>query len=329
MVNMKMSSHRPIRPNWVSLGSRSVNRMNRRLPPPRSVRCAAKFGVGRWLILAVWATTALASAETLPASPAFPCAVELTRDYPPNLLRNPGFETVTATGGLPEGWDFGNMAGSPQVHGGSSPEAHSGARSAFATSTGDWPAYWVQALKVVEGVLYYSSVYSKAQLTEGTAGLRLYTSQYADAGSWATRNSNTDVRSYAEEGQGECLEDFIDPAYLNLYRRGQWNLQDLEFTVPTGKGVNQYVAWAGLYGIGTVCVDDAYFGPAAFTLTGRVTGLGLTRLRILDSRGQEYLNQPLAVADGSHAFRTTLPSRLKQYQLELTDSQAKTWRRPL
>ncbi|MEI6501706.1 MAG: hypothetical protein WCP21_11865, partial [Armatimonadota bacterium] len=108
---------------------------------------------------------------------------------------------------------------------------------------------------------YYSSVHSKAQLTEGTAGLRLYTSQYADAGSWATRNSNTDVRSYAEEGQGECLEDFIDPAYLNLYRRGQWNLQDLEFTVPTGKGVNQYVAWAGLYGIGTVCVDDASSAP--------------------------------------------------------------------
>ena len=290
--------------------------------PPKSV-------LSLWLMLAVGATTTLAAAETLPASPTFPFAVELTRDVPPNLLRNPGFETVAAANGLPEGWDFGNMAGSPQVHGSSSPEGHGGTRSACATSTGDWPAYWVQALTVTEGVRYYAAVYSQARMSEGSVGLRLYTAQYADAGSWATRNSNTDVRSYAEEGQGECLEDFINPAYLNIYRRGQWNLQDLEFTVPTGHGVNQYVLWAGLYGIGTVCVDDATFGLAAFTLTGRVSGVGLTKLRLLDLHGQEYLSQPLVVADQTHTFKASLPSRLKSYQLELTDSQGKTWRRPL
>src|ERR1035437_5385332 len=89
---------------------------------------------------------------------------------------------------------------------------------------------------VAEGVRYYASIYSKLQLAEGSGRMRLWTAQYADEGSWATRNSNTDIRSYAEEGQGEALETFINPHYLNTIKRGQWNLQDLEFTVPTGKG---------------------------------------------------------------------------------------------
>ena len=281
------------------------------------------------LALIAWTTSVVAVAESLPASGGFPYPVTVAREYPPNLLRNGGFEDLDATSGLPVAWEFGNMASSTQVSAGSSQEAHTGGRAAWATSTGDWPGYWVQSVTVVEGVRYYAAVQSKFHMLEGTTGLRVYTGQYADDGSWTNRTSNTDVRSYAEEAQGEGLADFIDPQYLNTIKRGQWNLQDLEFTVPTGKGVSQYDVWAGLYGIGTALVDDVYLGPAAFVLTGSISGDGLTSLRLVNLEGKEYLRQSLPPGASSSSFKVGLPSRLKSYQLEVTDRQGHVWRRAL
>jgi len=221
------------------------------------------------------------------------------------------------------------MANSDEVTSGITKDAHSGKIAVFARSKGTWPAYWVQSVRVTEGVRYYSSIYTKSHLASGPFGLRIFTEQYTDKGSWMSKTSNTDVRSYAEEGAGEGLEDFIDSRYLNVVKRGSWNLQDAEFVVPMGKKVSQYVVWAGLYGIGEVLVDDAYFGVAAFELSGTLNGTSLKNLRIVDMVGAQYLNQPLKNEEGTHVFKVTLPSRLMNYFIEVTDAQGKSWRRAL
>ncbi len=248
---------------------------------------------------------------------------------PENLLSNPGFEERDKSGEMPLRWAFGNFTASPEVHASLTTDVHSGVSAASVRSDGNWPGYWIQAVPVQEGVRYYAAAYIKAALADGTAGLRLATRQYRDEGSWTTKNSNTDVRSYAECGQGLGLEDFIDPQYLRVIRKGEWNLYDLEFVVPTGKRINTYAFWAGLYGVGTVCVDDAYFGPAAFELEGTLTGSSLKQLRILDQAGRAYLDQPLKKRESTHTFKVTVQSRLNRYWIEVIDAGGAVWKKPL
>ncbi len=245
--------------------------------------------------LFVWGATA-APGET------FPFTLSISKTMPENLLQNPGFEARDKSGEMPLKWTFGNFTASPEVHAGLTKDVHAGVSAASVRSEGNWPGYWIQEVPVREGVRYYAAVYIKAMLADGTAGLRLATSQYHDEGSWMTKNSNTDVRSYAECGQGLGLGDFIDPQYLRVIRRGEWNLYDLEFVVPKGKNVNKYAFWAGLYGVGSVCVDDAYFGPAACELKGTLAGPSLKRLRILDPAGTACLDQPLKEGESGARF---------------------------
>jgi hypothetical protein len=268
-------------------------------------------------------------AGTAAADDAFPFALSVSRTMPENLLPNPGFEARDRAGQLPLQWVFGNFIGVSEVQAGLTTDVHGGASAASVRSEGNWPGYWIQEVPVQEGVRYYAAVYIKAMLADGTAGLRLATSQYQDEGSWMNNNSNTDVRSYAECGQGLGLEDFIDPRYLRVIRKGEWNLYDLEFIVPKGKKVTKYAFWAGLYGAGTVCVDDAYFGPAAFELKGTFGGSSLKRLRIVDQGGTAYLDQPLRQGESTHAFKVILESRLKRYSIEVTDARDARWNKPL
>jgi hypothetical protein len=268
-------------------------------------------------------------AATAAADETFPFTLSVSQTVPENLLPNPGFEARDKSGQMPLQWVFGNFIGTAEVQAGLTTDVHGGALAASVRSEGNWPGYWIQEVSVQEGVRYYAAVYIKAALDDGTAGLRLATSQYQDEGSWMNKNSNTDVRSYAECGQGLGLEDFIDPRYLRVIRKGEWNLYDLEFVVPKGKKVAKYAFWAGLYGAGTVCVDDAYFGPAAFELKGTFGGPSLKRLRIVDQAGTASLDQPLRQHEKTHAFKVTLDSRLTRYWIEVTDARSARWKKPL
>jgi hypothetical protein len=255
----------------------------------------------------------------------FPFPLTVARAEAPNLLRNPGFEHGNPK---PDGWSFGGSAGFG-TSAGLTNNARSGAVAAWVRGKSDWPAYWTQSLPVREGVCYYAALYTKFHLSSGHAGLRVYTNQYADPGSWTNRTSHTDVRAYYEEGQGQGLEDFLDPRYLNQVKPDQWNLHELEFVVPAGKKITHYILWAGQYGIGETLLDDAYLGEAAFALTGTMTGSGLKTLRVVDAKGQQHLNLPLKADATAHTFQVTLPSRLSRYFLDVTDSHGKSWRKSL
>jgi len=67
--------------------------------------------------------------------------------HSPNLLVNPGFEDVDATG-TPVGWVFANMANSNKISAGVRNEDAIGKYSAFVVISGNLPGYWVQAKPV-------------------------------------------------------------------------------------------------------------------------------------------------------------------------------------
>ncbi len=271
--------------------------------------------------------------KTIPADDKFPFPLEIDKVIPANLLKNPGFETLTSAGTV-TGWGFGNWANSPQVTSDVTKDAHSGKYAGVVRSKGDWPGYWNQNVKVQEGIRYYASVYVKPMMTDGTNGLRMHTSQYVGPGNRTNNTSHTTIQLYGYCGQGAGLEDFIDPVHLWIIRWGEWEHYEFEFIVPKGHKVDTYSFWAGLYGVGTVYVDDAYFGPAVIDLNGSLSGLGLKRLRILDQDKTVYLDQALKTGESKHNFKIVLKPRLKRidvtrYQIEVTDAKGVIWKKQL
>lgn len=267
--------------------------------------------------------------ESYASSSEFPFALEIKRQFSANILKNGSFEGPADSNKCPEGWELFNGLQSKTVSYGVTTDAVDGKQGVFGRSGDNVPLYWVQSFTVKEGERYYCSVQAKF---DGKCDflLWIYTDQYNDPnGSWATKNSNTDVRDTASPGQGEGLEDFLDPEFLNYVSKDKWGKREAEFIVPKGHGVNTYTFHAGIYGVGWSIIDDACLGLAAFDISGVINGSNLKSLRIVDFVKASYLDINLDAGKSSQSFSGRLPSRLTHYFLEVTDTQGKTYRRAI
>jgi len=253
--------------------------------------------------------------------------VEIDRSIPGNMLTNVDFKLIKPGQSMPDDWFEMNPLQTKAVQYRVKNDPTDRRKFVQITSCEDAPAYISHVLKVEEGKRYYCAVASRF---DGSCEflLRVYTDQFADSGSWAAKSSNTDIRDCATPGQGEGLEDFLDPKFLNPVSKDKWAIRELEFTVPAGHNIDTYYFTGGIYGYGWADLSYAYAAPAEFSVTLRINSQNLKCANLYDLAGKFQYYWDLSET-GPKTITMKLPSRIVHYYLEITDNNGRKYRRAI
>lgn len=251
--------------------------------------------------------------------------IQLSFEFSPNQIINPGFEEIDAAKELPAHWYFDNCASSPDIRGtyqeqGGALEAKCG----VIETAGNLPGYLAQGgLKVEEGKTYYSSV--KFRTNGPKCLLWIQTPQYSDGKSALHHPMSSTVifsRAYPEHGSKmkSLLKNFVDPAYLVGVNAESWTAYSAEFTVPEGVGITDYTVRTGAYfgDPGNVWIDDVYFGRTEFSVNVSLQEKNLKRLRVLNMHGKLLHQADLDAEQAQQKFTFQLPSRYQVYTIEVS-----------
>jgi len=259
-------------------------------------------------------------------------SLELKKEYSPNLLKNPGFEELDSKGN-PEYWSFDNCSQSDQIKPEIVHDGVIGKNSAIVKTEGRLFGYWRQNATVKEGERYCGYVQFKLN-SRGLLWIK--TSQYDDKKSPLHHpKSSTEIyaKAYPEHGDNlrKVLSDFIDESYIQPVSEKDWNRFSLEFTVPAGKGINNYEVRAGSYGgeKGWVMIDDAYFGLSKYMLKIKLSGKALKNIKIKSLDGSVIFEKKLNPETETYNFNAEIPSQVDRYYIEIQDGKGNINRRDI
>lgn len=251
--------------------------------------------------------------------------------HSPNLLVNPGFEDVNAAGN-PVGWFFANMANSNKISAGTRNEDAIGKYSAFVVTTGNLPGYWTQAkpVPVVENVTYFGS--AKFKSNGPNTLLWVQTEQWDDGkNALAPPWSQTVIFSWCNGAQGAVLRDtlglFIDPKLIKTVSEDVWTTLPMEFTVPAGHGIKDYIIRAGAYfgKGGCLMIDEVYFGLARRQMKITIKGADLVKAEVKTQSGESAVSKILDPKLSTQIWEFELPSSKTVYMLKVTTGNNQTW----
>ena len=253
--------------------------------------------------------------------------VEIDRSIPSNMLTNGDFKAMKPGQSVPDDWFEMNPLQTKAVQYRVKTDPSDNRKYVVITSGEDAPAYIGHVLKVEEGKRYYCAVASRF---DGNCEflLRIYTDQFTDSGSWADKSSNTDIRDCATPGQGEGLEDFLDPKFLNPVSKDKWAIRELEFTAPAGHNIDTYYFTSGIYGYGWTDLSYTYAAPAEFSVTLQINSKNLKSAKLVDLAGKAHYFWDLSATE-PNIITIKLPSRLVHYYLEITDNNGRKYRRAI
>ncbi len=249
----------------------------------------------------------------------------------PNLLVNPGFEEVNAAGG-PAGWVFANMANSNKISAGVRSEDSIGKYSAFVVTPGNLPGYWTQAkaVPVAENATYFGS--AKFKSNGPNTLLWIQTEQWDDGKcALAPPWSQTVIFSWCNGAQGSALRDtlglFIDPKLIKTVSEDAWTTHTMEFTVPAGHGIKDYIIRTGAYfgRGGYLMIDDVYFGLARRQMKITIKGADLVKAEVKTQSGESAVSKILDPKLSTQIWEFELPSSKTVYVLKVTTVNNQTW----
>ena len=262
-----------------------------------------------------------------------PFELKISKEYAPNLLKNPGFEELAGSN-KPAFWQFDNCSASKELEPIIINDGAIGKNAAAVKTAGNLFGYWMQEVKVTEGKTYYA--HANFKVNGSRALLWVKTAEYSDGKSPLHHpKSSTEIyaRAYPEHGEElkKVLQYFIDPFYIQAVSSSEWNLYAMEFTVPSGHNISKYAIRAGAYGgnSGWVMIDDVYIGLSQYKLKLEISGSNLKKFKIITQAGNTVALKELASSSGVQLFEIELPSRMERYFVEVEDTQGKLYRRDI
>jgi len=197
-----------------------------------------------------------------------------------NLIANSSFEE--AAGEWPAAWSF-TVNQPTKLTRFWAEEAHSGARSAGVRSEAGYASgYWTQNVPIEPAADYLLT--ARVQIEDGKVLVRAHG---MDADGEFIKLF--DRRAYDERRATHIMAPvFWRPAWIVDMVREAWAPVDLVFTTrgePVPASVSVQIG--SYFHPGTLFIDDVYLGPGTLTLSYRVEGAPLARVRLLDADGNE------------------------------------------
>lgn len=262
-----------------------------------------------------------------------PFELKISKQYAPNLLKNPGFEELAGSN-KPSFWHFDNCSASKELEPIILNDGAIGNNAAAVRTAGGLFGYWMQEVKVTEGNTYYA--HANFKVNGSKALLWVKTAEYSDKKSPLHHpKSSTEIyaRAYSEHGEElkKVLQYFIDPFYIQAVSSSEWNIYSMEFTVPSGHNISRYAIRVGAYGgnSGWVMIDDVYFGLSKYKLTLEISGSNLKGVKVMTLAGKAVFSKDLGSSSGKQLLEVELPSRQERYFVEVEDIKGKSYRRDI